>query len=271
MRLIIHGGGGRMGLRVVAAASRAPEWSVVGALTEAEDPRCGRDVGQLAGGEPIGVPLTCLWPSDVEADVAIDFSVPSASSTFVQEAARRGTGVVVATTGFSPAQRDLLAEAAAHIPIVVAANLSWGVMLLKRLAAVAASELGLAADVEVVDTHHRFKRDAPSGTALELAEVVATARDQDLSTAIHCGRSGLSSAPRAQGEIGMHALRCGDVVGEHTVTFAFGSERVAITHAAHSRNTFALGALRAAAFVAVAAPGLYDAEEALGGGAGGGR
>jgi 4-hydroxy-tetrahydrodipicolinate reductase len=258
-----------MGRRVIALASEEGGARVVAALARPGDARIGQDAGALAGVAPIGVALTDALPASLAAEgaaapaVAIDFSAPAASLAFARICAERRLPLVVATTGFEEAGRASIAEAARAIPLLLAPNLSLGVALLARLCAEAARILGLDADIEIAEAHHRKKKDAPSGTALHLARAVAAARGQDLAAVATYGRRGLSEGERPRGEIGIHALRLGDVVGEHTVALGFGAERIEITHKSHSRDVFARGALRAARFLASAAPGLYGPEDLL--------
>ncbi|GIW73467.1 MAG: 4-hydroxy-tetrahydrodipicolinate reductase [Planctomycetota bacterium] len=270
MRLIVHGASGRMGRRVVALAAAQPGWQVVAALGRPGSQLLGRDAGELAGVGPLGVPLQPRWPEQLQADAAIDFSTPPAAARFVQQCAARAVPVVVGTTGLQPAERAVLERAAERVAVLLAANLSTGVALLQRLVREAAAALGLQAEIEIVEVHHRHKRDAPSGTALVLARAAAAARGQDVEAVLRRGRPAeQGAASRSPGEIGLHAVRLGEVVGEHTVMFAFGAERLELTHRAHDRDVFAQGALRAAAFVRSAPPGLYGPEAALGAGAGG--
>ncbi len=178
---------------------------------------------------------------------------------FVEQAAAQGIPLVVASTGWGAAGEAAIERAAVRVPVLVAANLARGVAILGRLAAEAARLCGAQADIEIIETHHRHKRDAPSGTALRLAETIARACGEE--RPVGCGRS----AARRPGEIGVHAVRAGDVVGEHTVVFAFGSQRLELVHRVHDRAVFAAGALRAARFVAACGrPGRYGPEDALG-------
>jgi 4-hydroxy-tetrahydrodipicolinate reductase len=255
----VNGAAGRMGRRVIAVACEEGSHRIVAAIERAGDAHLGEDAGALAGVAPIGVPLTAALPdaSGPRIDAVIDFSAPEATLRLVEQCAARRIPVVVATTGHDEKARAALTEAAKTIPLFFAANLSIGVALVTRLVADAARALGLDADIEIVEHHHRKKKDSPSGTALHLARAAAEARGQDLKSAGIYGREGISGGDRPRGEIAIHAVRLGDVVGEHTVTFGFGSERIEISHKAHSRDVFARGALQAARFVAAARPGLY--------------
>ncbi len=264
--IAVHGAAGRMGSRVVAIAREEKDIAIVAALGRPGDPRVGRDVGLVAGVGPLEVPFGDRLPAEgggVRVDAVIDFSEPVASLAIARTCVERRIPLVVATTGFSREARAELEATAATIPLLLEANLSLGVALLTRLVRDSARALGIEADVEIVEAHHRKKMDAPSGTALHLARAVAEGRRQELERETIYGRHGVS-AERRHGEIAVHALRLGDVVGEHTVAFGFGSERIEHTHRAHTRDVFARGALRAARFVATAPPGLYGAEDMLG-------
>jgi 4-hydroxy-tetrahydrodipicolinate reductase len=210
------------------------------------------------------VPITADAEAVLGKDrILIEFSVPEASLAHVRLVARQGGRAVIGTTGFTPAQRDELAELGRRAPILVSPNMSVAVNVAFRILADMARMLGDDYDVEIVETHHRFKKDAPSGTALRMAEVVAQALGRDLAkTAVYDRHDRL--AERTRKEIGMAALRSGDVVGEHTVSFASLGERLELTHRAHSRDNFARGALRAARFIAGAKPGLYSMQDVLG-------
>jgi 4-hydroxy-tetrahydrodipicolinate reductase len=261
--IAVHGATGRMGRRVLALAAEDPSLRVVAAIGRPGGARLGADAGEVAGiGRPIGVAISADLPAGAAPSAAIDFSAPEATGRFLEVCRARAIPLVVATTGLSDSLRAEIERASASIPILVAANLSLGVALARRLVAEVARSLGPEADIEIVESHHRGKKDAPSGTALALARAAAEARGQDSARDLVFGR-GPGSGPRRFGEIGVHALRLGDVVGEHVVSFAFGAERIEIGHKAHSRDVFAAGALRAARFVATAKPGLYGPEAML--------
>lgn len=263
LKLVVHGAAGRMGRQVVAAADGSPEVAIVAGLVRPGSPVEGQDVGTVAGLHPLGVPCTTGAVAALEsADVGIDVSVPTAAMEFVWEAARTGKPVVVATTGFSAAQLAEIRTAAEHAPILVAPNLSLGINLLVQILPLVARALGENYDVELVELHHRHKKDAPSGTALRLAEAIAAARERPLGDVARYGREGI--APRQSGEIGVHAVRAGGIVGEHHVIFANEGEQIEIVHRSFSRETFARGALRAARFLAARGPGLYGMHDVLG-------
>ena len=242
MAVVLYGARGRMGQAILACARREPERYHIFASPSRGDVA----TEAIAGG-----------------DVVIDFSSASAIEAILRDCRQSGTPLVIGSTGHSAAQRVLIAEAAKETPIVFAANFSVGVNTLFWLTRQAARILGPTFDLEVVEVHHREKKDAPSGTARRLAEILAEARGGDYAADVRHGREGLVGA-RAPSEIGVHAVRGGDVVGEHTVLFADLGERVELIHRATNRETFAAGALRAAAWLAGRPPALYDMEDVLG-------
>jgi 4-hydroxy-tetrahydrodipicolinate reductase len=253
-----------MGSRLVALLQQETELRLAAALEAPGHPALGRDAGESAGVGRIGIPIA----ADVEAAlgrdrILIEFSVPEASLAHARLVERHGGRAVIGTTGFSAAQREELARIGRGAPLLVSPNMSVAVNVAFKVLADMARMLGDDYDVEIVETHHRFKKDAPSGTALRMAEVVAQALGRDLATtAVYDRHDRL--AERTRKEIGMAALRSGDVVGEHTVSFASLGERLELTHRAHSRDNFARGALRGARFIATARPGLYSMQDVLG-------
>jgi 4-hydroxy-tetrahydrodipicolinate reductase len=258
MRVAVVGASGRMGRAVVRLAREAGD-DVVCAVASTE---VGRDVGELAGLGPIG---TCVVDGlgaieQARADVVVDFSTSHATLALAAVVASSGTALVSGTTGLDDAARAALDRAAGHAAVLWEPNMSVGVHVLARLVAQAAATLA-AWDVEIVETHHRAKVDAPSGTALRLAEAVREGRGK-AAPLVH-GREG-KPGPRGPGEIGMHALRGGDVVGDHVVHLMSGGERLELTHRATSRDVFAHGALRAARWIAGRAPGRYALRDVLG-------
>ncbi|NOK14456.1 4-hydroxy-tetrahydrodipicolinate reductase [Corallococcus exercitus] len=265
-RTVITGISGRMGSTLVRLAKAASDLAVVGATVRPGSPLSGQDAGLVAR---LGTPLDVLAQDDLgraldgaKADVVVDFTGPEATLLHARTCAERGVALVVGTTGFSPEGRAQLEAHAKQVPIVAAPNMSVGVNLVIRMAAELARVLGPSFDVEVLEAHHRMKKDAPSGTALKLAEVLmeALGRTKDDLTFAREGQTGA----RPPGEIGVQALRGGDVVGEHTVYFFGEGERIELTHRATNRDQFAQGALRAARWVAGRAPGLYDMADVLG-------
>jgi 4-hydroxy-tetrahydrodipicolinate reductase len=263
MRVALAGAAGRMGRTLVEAVLGSGDLALAAALEAPGHPQLGRDAGEAAGATS-GVQVTADVAAAVAAaDCLVDFTQPAATIGHVEACAAAGTAAVVGTTGFTPDQKARIVAAARRIPIVMAPNFAVGVNAVFKLAELAARILGEGYDVEIVEAHHRHKVDAPSGTALALGEAVAGALGRDLkSSAIH-GREGITGErdPRA---IGFHAIRGGDIVGEHTVIFAGEGERVEVAVRSGSRTTYALGALRAARWVQGKRPGLYDMFDVLG-------
>jgi len=261
IRLIVDGAAGRMGRRIVALASEDPEVKVVAGFEKAGFPELGKDLGFLAGIGDLGVTVT--ERREVAADVVVDFSAAESALDMIGWCAERGLAIVVGTTGLGEEGATRLDAAAKKVPCLMAPNMSLGVNVLLRVVADVAKALGDAYDVEIVEAHHRFKKDAPSGTALALGESVAAALGRKLAEVCVHGRKGMVGE-RSTKEIGFHAVRCGDVVGEHTVIFGGLGERIEVRHVASSRDTFVRGALRAAKFLAGKPPGRYTMADVLG-------
>jgi 4-hydroxy-tetrahydrodipicolinate reductase len=262
--VVVAGAAGRMGSRIVACLHESPSLRLVAALEAPAHAALGRDAGEVAGIGVLGVGLEADGRRAIVADrVLVEFSTPEASLEHLRLVAERGARAVIGTTGFAPAQREEITALARRAAIVLAPNMSVGVTVALKLLAVMARALGDDYDVEITEIHHRFKKDAPSGTALAMAEAVAAALGRDLAQTGVYGRHGMPGE-RTRKEIGMFSLRSGDVVGEHTVSFGALGERLELTHRAHTRDTFARGALRAARFVAARPPGLYSMQDVLG-------
>ncbi len=261
LRIGIHGAAGRMGQRLVTLAADDPDLQVVAALEQATHPQLGVDAGVVAGVGSIGVPLGAGLPEKV--DVVIDFSVPQATEAILATCLLNKVPLVVATTGLSDQQREKIRHAAEQIPLLSAPSMSLAVNLAMKLAETAATALKdhpSGADVEIIERHHRFKEDAPSGTALRFGEIIAGVMGQ--SEQVH-GRSG-RPGHRPHGEIGYHALRTGDNPGEHTIVFGLLGETLEITVRATNRDCYAHGALAAAKFLARKRVGLYSMQDVLG-------
>lgn len=239
--LIITGARGRMGQALITCASRVPDLNVVGEIDLGDDIRACLD----------------------KCDVVIDFSFHNATLGIARLCAERGKALVIGTTGHQENEKAALVELTKRVPTVWASNYSTGVNTLFWLTRKAAEILGPSFDLEVVEMHHRLKKDAPSGTATTLAEILADVRKEQLAEIIRHGRQGIVGE-RTDEEIGMHSLRGGDVVGDHTVIFAANGERVELTHKASSRDTFANGALRAAQWLKGRPAGLYTMQDVLG-------
>ncbi|MBM4038754.1 MAG: 4-hydroxy-tetrahydrodipicolinate reductase [Planctomycetes bacterium] len=261
IRLIVNGAAGRMGRRIIALAAEDKEFAIAGAFERPDHPDMGKDAGTLAGIEPIGVALTPR--GDVAADVAVDFSHADSALAMIGWCAERGIAIAVGTTGMGAEGNKRLEAAAKKIPCLLAANMSLGVNVLLRVVRDMAAALGDAYDVEIVEAHHNKKKDAPSGTALALGEAVAAGLGRNLAEVAVHGRHGMVGE-RTVKEIGFHAVRAGDIVGDHTVLFGGQGERVEVRHVATSRDTFVRGALRAARFLAGKPPGRYSMADVLG-------
>lgn len=262
MRVAIAGAAGRMGRMLVEAVLRSGDLNIVAALEAAGNAALGKDAGESAG-TPCGVSISADLALLTGADCLIDFTRPDGTLAHLERCAAAGTKMVIGTTGFSPEEKRRIAEASKRIGIVFAPNMAVGVNATFKLAEVAARILGDAYDVEIVEAHHRHKVDAPSGTAIRLGEIVATALGRDLKSTAVYGREGITGERDAK-TIAIHALRGGDIVGEHTVMFAGVGERVEVTVRSSSRMTYALGALRACRFLKDRQSGLYDMQDVLG-------
>jgi len=245
----VVGAAGRMGQHLCQLVEEAADLQLVARIVEA--------------GQAGGTPLAQVDPKSI--DIIIDFSTPHATNTVAEWVHDHGVAWVLGTTGLGAAEQSAVARAADVAPVFQASNFSVGVALLTELAARAAAVLGLDADIEIVETHHHHKRDAPSGTALSLAKAVAQARGQDLAQVRRDGRSGVGDE-RPRGEIGMHAVRLADIVGEHEVVLGWPAERLRLCHDARDRKVFAHGAVRAARWLAGrrGQPGLYGMADLLG-------
>ncbi len=261
----VCGAMGRMGRAILAILAENPYGlTLSGAVEAAGHPLVGKDAAAVVGGGRAGVAVSDdVGGAIAAADVAIDFSNAESSVRNAFLAAGAGKPIVIGATGIKPEQLERIREAAGKTAIVQSPNMSVGVNLMFRVAADVARVLGEDYDVEIVETHHRFKKDAPSGTAVKLADVVASALGRDMGQVGVYGRKGMVGE-RTRGEIGVFAMRSGDVVGEHTLVFGGIGERLEITHRAHSRDTFARGAVRAAAWALGKPPGLYDMADVLG-------
>ena len=267
-KVLIVGAGGRMGLAMarLIAQRAVPGLELVAAVDRAGAPLLGQDAGVAAGVPALGVVLGADLAAGLAArpDVAVDFSSPSATAATAAQVAAAGVPWVVGTTGLGAAEQAAVAQAARKIPVVLSANMSLGVNLLYALVAQAARTLaGLRYDCEIIERHHRRKKDAPSGTALYLGEAAAQGFGWNLKDVAVDGRTGIPGE-RPEKEIGFHAVRGGDIVGDHTVLFAADGECLELSHRATSRDTLARGALRAAAWLPGRAPGLYSMRDVLG-------
>jgi 4-hydroxy-tetrahydrodipicolinate reductase len=261
IQIAVNGAAGRMGRRVVALADNDPQIVVRAALERADHPDLGKDAGSLAG---IGCLAVAIADSlDCDVDAMVDFSLPDSAIAACEMCTERGIPLVLATTGFSEPQKQQLVEAAKKIPLLWAPNMSRAVNLSMKLAAVAAGALrddAQGADVEILERHHRFKQDAPSGTALRFGEIIADVMGQ---TRHQHGREGFTGE-RPREQIGYHAIRVGDNPGEHTIVFGLLGETIELTVRATNRDCYAAGSLAGAKFIAGKPAGSYDMFDVLG-------
>ncbi|WP_025270434.1 4-hydroxy-tetrahydrodipicolinate reductase [Hippea sp. KM1] len=264
IRTIVCGAAGKMGRRICALIGEDSELTLVGAVEAKGSSAVGQDAGVLATGISNGISIKDDLAKIIdEGEVVIDFTAPDATLSHVRVAADHKKPIVIGTTGLNNQQIKEIEKLSVIVPIVLAPNMSLGVNILFKLVEDVARTLKDDYDIEIVEMHHRFKADAPSGTALKLAEFAAKGIGEDLEDVAVYGRKGLIGK-RDPKEIGIMSLRGGDVVGEHTVIFAGLGERIELTHKASSRDTFARGALRAAKWVIDKVPGLYSMQDVLG-------
>lgn len=263
-RIAVLGADGRMGRALTRAVLAAgPDAKLAAACERAGHAAIGKDAGVLAGGEATGVSVIDALPAKGAADVWIDFTTAAVAESVAAAASAAGAALVVGTTGLGTQARAALDQAATKVPVVYASNYSVGINVLRAVVAEAARALGPSYDIEIVEAHHRGKHDAPSGTALTLAEAVAAATGRQLETAARYARHG-NVGPRPAGEIGLQTVRGGDVIGDHTVFFLGNGDRLEITHRATTRDTFAVGAVRAALWLVGRPAGMYDMRAVLG-------
>ena len=258
------GASGKMGARLVALAVETPGLAVGAAVERTGHPSLGRDAGEASGAGPLGVAIGPDVRAALSAgDVVIDFTTPAATLALLPQAVEAKIALVIGTTGLDAAGVEAIRSASSRIPIVFAPNMSLGMNVMFKVVADVARALGAGYDVEIVEAHHRQKKDAPSGTALALGRVLADAAKHRLDEVAVYARHG-DVGPRSPGEIGIQTIRAGDIVGDHTVLFGGLGERLEITHRASSRDPFARGALRAALWLSGQPPGLYDMQDVLG-------
>jgi len=261
IHVAVSGAAGRMGRTLIRLVAEAEDLQLVAALEAPGHPYLGTSAGALGGAADLDLKVT----EDLSEapDVLVDFSLPDGSIQRIETCAAAGVPCVVGTTGFSQEQHERIEAAAKETAVVLAPNMSVGVNILFHTAADLARALGDEYDIEIVEAHHRFKKDAPSGTAIKIAEEIAKATGRNLDEAAVHGR-GPGHQPRRPGEIGLHAIRGGDIVGEHIIYYTALGERLELKHVAHSRETFGRGALRALRWVADRGPGLYSMADVLG-------
>ena len=264
VKIIVAGAAGRMGRTILGLAHRVSGIQIAGAFERSDSPAVGRDVGELIGVKSLNVPVHPDIRECIKfGNVVIDFTQPEAVPENLEVALKAKRAIVIGTTGLTNVFIQKIHSAARKIPIVQAPNMSVGVNLLFRLASLVGSALDDRYDVEIAEEHHRHKKDAPSGTALELARLIAKARKIDFQQNVVYGRKGLTGE-RKRGSIGIHAVRGGDVIGNHQVSFLSDGERIELVHKASSREAFGYGALLAAKFLAKKKSGFYNMQEVLG-------
>ncbi len=261
---IVIGAGGRMGGTVIRTIHEAEGVEISGAVERPDHPFLNRDIGEVLGLGEMGIPLVGDIGGVIEAgDVVVDFTNAEVSLRSLEVCSAKGVAAVIGSTGFTPQQMEKVAGLAEKTRCVLSPNMSVGVNVMFKVVGEIAGILGDEYDVEILEAHHRFKKDSPSGTAMKLGEIAASALARDFQQVGVFGRKGVIGE-RTSREIGMQAVRAGDIVGEHTVMFGGLGERLELTHRSHSRENFARGAMRAAKWVITQPNGLYDMGDVLG-------
>lgn len=263
--IIIIGALGRMGKEIAEIVLSDKNCSLRGALEYPEHPNSGEDYGTCIGKGTLGIPVAkSLSDIDCSNAISIDFSSPKSTTSLIPLAASLHLPTVIGTTGITATDLQLINSFADRIPLLFSPNMSLGVNLLFLITGLVADRLKDDYDIEIIEAHHRFKKDAPSGTAKRLGEIVADSLDVSYDDCVKNGRSGISTSDRSRREIGMHAVRAGDIVGDHTVLFSGIGERIELRHMAHSRSTFAQGSVSAAKWLSKQQPGSYSMRDMLG-------
>lgn len=260
IKVAVNGACGRMGARIAALVLEDPNLELVAALERPGHPLLGKDVGSVAGCGETNVKVASNF--NMAVDVLIDFSSPESSVLIAGICAKKKTALVVGTTGLNSQQCEMIRNTSQQIPCLISPNMSVGVNVMFGLVSQMAKMLGHEFDIEILETHHRFKKDSPSGTALRIAESICEATDRKMDKDVVYGRQGITGE-RPLNQIGIHAIRSGDVIGDHTVVFGGLGERIEITHKAHTRDTFVRGAIRAAKFIVRQPPGMYRMSDVL--------
>ena len=261
-KLAVIGAAGRMGRRILSLAAESGQFDIIAAVERQHHPDIGKVYSLESASGPLDVVLADTYPA-AAVEVTIDFSQPEAVDETIDYCIKNEVALVSGTTGLSESQRDKMKAASGKIPVIYGTNMSVGMNVLFALAGKAASMLGDEYDIEIVEQHHRFKKDAPSGSALTLAENICQATGRDFPDALAHGRSG-KDALRQKGTIGMHAVRAGDITGVHSIIFGTLGETVTLNHTANSRDTFVRGALRAAKWLVGKKPAIYSMADVLG-------
>ena len=262
IKLVVIGAAGRMGSRVLQLAAESGEFEIHAAIEVRGHPAIGKQISLAGASGPVNIALSDTFPG-TGADVVIDFSLPDAVDKTIDYCLENGVALVSGTTGLSGGQREKIESASKKIPILYATNMSVGMNILFALAGKVASMLGPEYDIEIIEQHHRFKKDAPSGSALTLAENICRQTGREFPESVVHGRYGKEAA-REKGTIGIHAVRAGDITGIHSVVFGTLGETVTINHCANSRDTLVRGALRAAKWIIGKEPALYSMADVLG-------
>ena len=260
-KLAVIGAAGRMGKRIISLAVEDEHFEIVAAIERQNHPDIGKNLSIVAATKPVNIKISTLYPAG--ADVAIDFSQPKATDKTIEYCLENQAALVLGTTGLEPEQIKRIETASEKIPVIYGTNMSVGMNVLFSIVGKVASMLGEDYDIEIIEQHHRFKKDSPSGSALTLAENICKSTDRNFPDSVVYGRSG-KDALRQKGNIGIHAIRAGDITGIHSVIFSTLGETVALNHTAHSRDDFARGALRAAQWLTGKKPGLYSMPDVLG-------
>lgn len=263
-RIAVCGAAGRMGKAILEVCAQTEGVKATAAIEQAGSPKLGMDAGEVAGMGTNGVHIVADLSSVLDHfDVLIDFTVPEATLANLKLCHAAGKRIIIGTTGFNDSQKVMIQSTSADIAIVLSPNMSIGVNLCFKLTELAASIIGENTDIEIIEAHHRMKKDAPSGTAVRLGEIIADTLGRDLKECAVYGRQGITGE-RDRKTIGFETIRAGDIVGDHTVLFAASGERIEITHKASSRHAFASGAVRAAHWLMMKDSGLYDMQDVLG-------
>lgn len=261
--IIVCGVGGRMGGAVVRTITQSPGFKLTAAVDKPGSVRLGKDAGEISAAGRLGIAVSEKIESHLKSNtVIIDFTNAEASLNYLRAAAKRKIPIVIGTTGFNTQQLVEIKKLSRRTPVILAANTSLGVNLLVNVLGKVAAKLGDDYDVEIIEAHHRFKKDAPSGTALAMGRAIAEGLNRDLDEVGINSRKGMVGE-RSKKEIALFSVRAGDIVGEHTVIFGGIGERIEFIHRAHSRDTFARGAIRAAQWLSMQKPGLYGMQDVL--------
>ena len=264
INVIVAGAGGQMGGRTLALIHADPELKIVGAVEVAEHPVVGSDAGEIVGVGNIGVEVVDDLEKVIDqGDVVVEFTAPQATLVHLEQVINHNKAMVIGTTGYNDEENDRLRSLAVKIPCLQTPNLSVAVNVFFKTVAEVAKALGEDFDIEIIEAHHRFKKDAPSGTADKIAHIVAESLGRNLDEVGVYGREGITGERKAT-EIGVHAIRGGDIAGDHTVLFTTLGERIEIKHQAHSRDCFGHGAIRAIKFIVGKPNGMYDMADVLG-------